>query len=261
MFRPASTAAAISYGRPVARPATPVDRRRCESALHWPAVARKSAAQRLIMKTKVARPATQRLGLSSEIHHLDAPAVFGLFARRCPSTIAGLVVAIVVNAVKLQPGRASAQIGDEVGDGVPPRADLDAAAAVVGVKRAPMVVATLHHLAPSGIEGVLAESVTAYGLPVVATAADHRAAQYSIGPWCPHLSTLAPTHRVRTTGAGPLPRRKHSKTAECRPHGRALTEVRHKPERPQVNASLIHQQSLYTGCVSAASAAGERGRC
>lgn len=85
-------------------------------------------------------------------HNVSAISLL-IFARR-PATIAGRVVAVVVDAVKRVPGWARAHVGGESLIRVSPlRAHFDASAAVVGECFYGGCVASTKHVLPRGVQG------------------------------------------------------------------------------------------------------------
>lgn len=95
--------------------------------------------------------------------------VEGLLGRRCPSAIAGFVVAVIIDPVNLVAVWRLAHIGKEVGEGIPPSiADADPARSVVVVSIAIRVGASLHHAAPHIVNRMLAHAVSGAGFALEA---------------------------------------------------------------------------------------------
>jgi hypothetical protein len=78
--------------------------------------------------------------------------IVGLFAHRCPTTVAGLIALVVVDTIQsVARAGALAHIGEEVLEAVPALADGDSSAAVIGIIGMSRIVATSAHIGPDFI--------------------------------------------------------------------------------------------------------------
>ncbi len=101
--------------------------------------------------TKMLEPAYQRPGDPIDLDHLVPSRIPVLLSPRCPTTVPGLVVPIVVDPVERVPIRAFPHIGKEVVELMPPGAQANASPAVVFPGCAVAVCASLLHRRPSPV--------------------------------------------------------------------------------------------------------------
>jgi hypothetical protein len=125
----------------------------------WPA----SSARRREQERVDCLAVRNRFGMPA-LHGVDAPEfhasfmrdarVGDLFLAACPFDVARLVMSVVVDSFKRQPGRTRTNVLAERCEGSPPSfADAYASAAVVLERSILWITAALNHLAPSAVFG------------------------------------------------------------------------------------------------------------